>query len=666
MQLAITCKTRITGIPENSAVQSAARHLLRDIQAVCLPSLQAGGTIVLKNDSSQATEMFTLRADKNMLELRAGDAHGFVYGLYAISREILGVNDLWFWNDQAFCAAEAYPVADHFFYQSNPFAVRYRGWFINDEVLLRTWRPYGSQTLPWEMAFEALLRLGGNMVIPGTGQNADAYRRIACNMGLYITHHHAEPLGATMFAQQHPELTASYARHPKLFQILWQEGIDRQKEDTVIWTLGFRGQGDRPFWDDDPQYQTPQARGKLISTIIQTQYDMVQASCPGAACCTNLYGEILELYRQGYIQIPDGVIKIWADNGYGKMVSRRQGNHNPRLQSLPEADERSGNGLYYHVSFYDLQAANHITMLGIPPAFVQKELTKALERSANDYWLINCSNVKPHVYYLDMIAKLWKGGAVALQAQQAAYAKQYYGTETVAACFHSYFDHAVRYGPHEDDIAGDQYYNYAARILVSAYIRGDAAAQALRWVSDADTLKQQTEAVLGVCRHAAPGYAEHVSQCEQVKQSLHGTARKLMEESFIVQANILHGCSLGALYACQSLLAAINEGDKQAFYLAGKSRNAYRAAAAAMRSSEHGKWQGFYANDCLTDIDRSAWLMGSLMAYLRNRGDGPHFYGWQREFLYEPGDARVLLITNMKKTLDDDQLFVLMDQNERA
>jgi len=35
------------------------------------------------------------------------------------------------------------------------------------------------------------------------------------------------------------------------------------------------------------------------------------------------------------LEFPDDVIKIWADSGYGKMVSRRQENHNPRIYALP-------------------------------------------------------------------------------------------------------------------------------------------------------------------------------------------------------------------------------------------------------------------------------------------------------------------------------------------
>ena len=30
------------------------------------------------------------------------DDLGFIYGLYEVSRSVLGVNEFWFWNDQEF------------------------------------------------------------------------------------------------------------------------------------------------------------------------------------------------------------------------------------------------------------------------------------------------------------------------------------------------------------------------------------------------------------------------------------------------------------------------------------------------------------------------------------------------------------------------------------
>ena len=54
------------------------------------------------------------------------------------------------------------------------------------------------------MAFETLLRCGGNMTIPGTDKNSRLNRQMAADMGLWITHHHAEPLGAEIFARAYP------------------------------------------------------------------------------------------------------------------------------------------------------------------------------------------------------------------------------------------------------------------------------------------------------------------------------------------------------------------------------------------------------------------------------------------------------------------------------
>ena len=104
------------------------------------------------------------------------------------------------------------------------------------------------------------------------------------------------------------------------------------------------------------------------------------------------------------------------------------------------------------------------------------------------------------------------------------------------------------------------------------------------------------------------------------------------------------------------------EGNYQgAFYRAGKARKEYLKADSALREREHGKWQGFYGNECLTDIKQTAWVLQGFMAYLRALGDGPHYYRWQREYLYAEKDRRVMLIMNMEKHLRDEELFALME-----
>lgn len=647
-------------------VRKAMDTLRRDLGFTCLPDQKPGGAVELVFKRGLEAEGWIIRERDGALEIAAGDERGFVYGIYAVSRELLGVQDFWFWNDQVFSPRETIPVPNGFCMNSVTAAVRYRGWFINDEVLLHTWSVDRHPERPWEMVFEALLRCGGNMVIPGTGQNAKKYRELAASMGLIITHHHAEPLGAEMFARAYPELQASYAEHPEKFRGLWKQALEEQLGCEVIWNLGFRGQGDRPFWDDDPRYATPEARGELMGRLIVEQYELVQARFPGAVCATNLYGETMELYRDGHLHLPEQIIKIWADNGFGAMVSRRQGNHNPRIPALPGKGDAGAHGIYYHASFYDLQAANHITMLTNQPQFVADTLETVLERNVRDYWIVNCSNVKPHVFTLGLIARLWRNGTVDVQRYLRDYAAQYFGPSyagMVMECFQAYYEAALPYGPREDDHAGEQFANYVTRMLVNQYMKDRGQRQPdLLWATSANTLQGQFQWYAELCEQGEKNYAKALRVCEEIALDLPDAPQRLLRDSVLLQIQIYERCYRGGALACRSLQEALKGDYQQAFYHAGLAKEAYSAANAAMRSREHGKWNGFYANECLTDVKQTAWLLGNYMGYLRNLGDGPHFYGWQREFLYSQEDARVVLITNMENHLTDQELFLLMKE----
>ena len=578
---------------------------------------------------------------------------------------ILGVNEFWFWNDQKIYKKPAYYIEDNFTLESKPYRVRFRGWFVNDEVLLHKWYFDGSKDKPWEMVFETLLRCGGNMVIPGTDKNAGIYHKLAADMGLYITHHHAEPLGAKMFAREYPDLKPSFNENEKLFIKLWEEAIERQKGEKIIWNLGFRGQGDYPFWENDSRYDTPKSRGDLIAGLIKRQYDMVKTSDVNAVTCSNLYGETMELYNQGVLHLPDDVIKIWADNGYGKMVSRRQENHNPRIKALPNKDDSGRNGIYYHVSFYDLQAGNHITMLPNKPEFIKEELTKVLEHGCSDYWLINCSNVKPHTYYLDFIAKMWRDGDISVESHSNEYLSMYYGKENleyIKACFKLYFGSALKYGNNEDEHAGEQFANHISRILISDYIKGNNLSQYLGWAVDAENIGEQISWYESLCKKAANDYKIYLNQCEETLTNISESGKELFKESLLLQAKIYYHSFFGANLVCKSLNKALKGEYKDAFYLAGKARDEYIAGDMAMREAEGKNGEGFYANECLTDIKQTAWVIEGLMSYLRNMGEGPHFYEWQREYLYAPEDRRVLLIMNMDNHLNDLNLYELMKE----
>ncbi len=659
--LKLTGSSKIISAVSIPAVDNAIRILRRDMDRMLISEEPGGSVVLLMRESPP--EQFTLTAIGDKLTVSAGDTLGLIYGLLEISRRFLGVTDLWFWNDQHFEQMPFADVPENFHFTSAPFAVRFRGWFINDEVLLNAWSVDGDHAEPWRMAFEALLRLGGNLVIPGTDHNAHRYRALAASYGLIITHHHAEPLGAEMFARAYPELKASYRLYPDYFEGLWRDAVEEQKDTPTIFSIGFRGQGDMPFWENDSTYDTPEKRGELMSSLILKQYDIVRSLAPGALCCTNLYGEVMELYRGGYLVLPEDVIRIWADNGYGRMVSRRQGNHDPRIPSVPDGSP-GRHGIYYHVSFYDLQAASHITLLPTPPEAVARELTKVLNANGGDMWIINCSNVKPHVYMLSFIAEIWKNGTADPGQFGTDYFSEYYDPQNAAElyeCQRSFWSCAPAFGPEDDQRGGDQYPNYTVRNLITQFHRDrEAPCAELQWACDSDSFSGQLAYFLDVFEDAGSRFGAHVRQCEEILPALPSRAACLFLDTVMLQARLLLDDYSGSARAVRAMLLALEGRYRDAFYMAGRARESFLSADRAMRDREHGKWQGFYANECLTDTKFTACIIDGLMAALRALGDGPEYWRWQHECVCPPSDRGVVLLTNSENHMSCTELYERM------
>ena len=98
MEMQINVNTKIIYMDSAVPVMRAIENVKRDIRKVCCDSDEKGCDIVLIMENMQA-EQFEIKCDNNMLVIYASDTLGFVYGLYHISRDILGVLPFWFWNE---------------------------------------------------------------------------------------------------------------------------------------------------------------------------------------------------------------------------------------------------------------------------------------------------------------------------------------------------------------------------------------------------------------------------------------------------------------------------------------------------------------------------------------------------------------------------------------
>lgn len=682
----LSSSTKIVFEHESIAIANAVNILKRDISKVCLVDTGSENRMMLNMKPELETEQYEIRCiSDELLQVFASDELGFIYGLLKISSEFLGIKPFWFWMDQVIDKTMSVKIPIQWNYCSVKPAMKFRGWFINDEVLIdHITKKYDHNNM-WRMAYEALLRCGGNMIIPGTDRNSHLNRQEASDFGLWITHHHAEPLGAQMFSRVYPELEASYQLYPELFVGLWEKSISEQKEQKTIFNLGFRGQGDCPFWANDPSYDTPEKRGALISEIIEFQYQLVNKQVLNPVCCINLYGEVMELFNEGFIRFRQDIIKIWADNGYGKMVSRRHNNENPRVPALPKEKDPSAHGMYYHVSFYDLQAANHMTMLPISVKEVNNEIHHAMELGVDDFIVVNCSNIRPHVYMLDLLRKVWEGRHMSDDSHSKEFVKDYMMTDSaslyecedvqsayekainvVADCYVKYAESAVAYGKHRDERAGDQFYNYSVRVLGSQWIKNrEKSADEYLWACNSERLGEQIQCLKTTCEEGVERFANLLASCSAVVSSLAEDSKSVFSSTLLLQVKLHLLCLKGVMSFCEGYELFEEKSYFDAFYALGQASDRFAEANQEMRDAEYGSWIDFYENDCLTDIKFTAYHLKKVMSFIREIGEGSGFYQWERLLRYSEEDRKIVLLTNIENHMTDEEIYAMMKQNNR-
>ena len=128
-------------------------RLRRDMEKTLTDIVNNRNRIILcKKDLKP--EQYELEVTEQEITIYGADARSFIYALNYLSETYLGVLPFWFWNDQKM-EVKSYVEIPCGTYHSEADRIRYRGWFINDEVLISHWTAGVSKDYPWEMVFEA-------------------------------------------------------------------------------------------------------------------------------------------------------------------------------------------------------------------------------------------------------------------------------------------------------------------------------------------------------------------------------------------------------------------------------------------------------------------------------------------------------------------------------
>jgi hypothetical protein len=372
-------------------VKKAADDLASDMEKVFgkrpqIVSSSKDAAIEIAAPTGGATESFSIAARGNHVILSGADMRGTIFAIYSFSQDWLGVDPMYYWTDEqpAKKTSIAIPANLKRDYPSPLF--KYRGFFINDEDQLTGWAPgeagdhSGIAKPVMDKIFETILRLKGNMVVPGTWTfPSDPQMKWAGGRGLILNQHHAIPVGMNV-ARWPDKVPYSYSAHPEKLQRAWTNAVHAyDPKQEILWSVGLRGLSDTAYATMDPSVVgNDKLQGELIGKAIADQMRIVRAVNPKAQFVTDLWQEGARLVQEGYLKIPPEVTTVWADTGYGLVQDKGQ--------------VAKGQGMYYHDAMLNGRA-NQLSEM-VPVDRIYSEFGRYIAVGATAYVLLNTSDVR--------------------------------------------------------------------------------------------------------------------------------------------------------------------------------------------------------------------------------------------------------------------------------
>ena len=345
--------------------------------------------------TTQGTESFAFSVSptgvgpthQQVICLTGSDMRGTIYAIYEFSQRVLGIDPMYLWTDKQPAKRTSIPLPADFVHNYPSPVFKYRGFFPNDEDLLTGWVPAakgertGISLKTWDMVYETILRLKGNIVVPGTWIFPDdAQVEAASKRGLIVNQHHAIPLGVNV-ARWPKDVPYNLSTNPEILERAWANAVNEYKPDEeILWSVGLRGLSDSSYASLDPSVlHNDPLLAERINQAITTQMKIVRAKYPTAQFVTDLWQEGARLMQQGLLKIPPEVSLVWADTGYG--------------DPQDAGKVSKGQGVYFHVAMMD-GSANQLSEM-VPVARIQEEIGRYIAAGATSYMLLNTSDIRP-------------------------------------------------------------------------------------------------------------------------------------------------------------------------------------------------------------------------------------------------------------------------------
>ncbi len=508
------------------------------------------------------------------LVIVGSDRRGAVFGTYDLSARI-GVSP-WYWFADVPVEHRADVYLTSGSRRDQP-AVKYRGFFINDEApAFSEWTKAkfgGANHEAYEHVFELLLRLKGNylwpaMWAPRAFNDDDPQNMVlADEMGVVMGTSHHEPLTRAQ-DEWHRNTEAgvtggawNYETNVGNLRTFWRGGVERMmsKGDgegyEALLTVGMRGDGDEAM-----------AEGTaipLLERIVADQRAIIAEVTGKPASETPqlwaLYKEVQDYYDAG-MQVPDDVTLLFSDDNWGQIR---------RLPAIGAAPRAGGYGVYYHFDYVGApRNYKWLDTVQIEKTWQQMDL--AWQRGARTIWIVNVGDIKPEEFPLSFFMKqAWNPAEmdlVALERFPEEWARAAFGpaqAERIGALLTRYGQLAARRKPELLDAT-----SYALGENAGAVLYGGEFGEV---VTEWDALERDMREVAAT-----------------IPAQQHAAWFELVEHKIRAMAN-LH--RLYYAVAWNRRLAALNDPRANAF--ADQAEAAWRedqALTEAYHALEGGKW----------------------------------------------------------------------------
>ena len=588
MDFMLSRATRVTAQWASAPVQHAVARFWRDMEmTLSTTGFVPDNRLMICLAPALPPESYTLDVTENQLTLCAADDLGAVYGLLDISRHYLGVAPFWFWNQQQF-EPKPFATVPEGRITGPAAAVGLRGWDLSDAPWLSAWADATENG--WEMIFESLLRYRGNMV--RTDKQAD----LAAAMGLRPVQNPQTPLGAA------PQQAA--AENPEERHKIWQDSIRTLKTSPRIWALGIDGMG------GDPD-------GTASTAALQEQWQLLNATVPGAAAYILLQGETVALYQEGKLKIPDSVI--------------------PVLTPAPSASSAGGpgpgaqHGLWFSLCRRDKLTGNPMTAYPGGDTAVNGMLQGAWRGGVRSFWMVGTGDLRPSLMELNLTGALWCTPDTDCAAQRTAYLRCTYrapdgwaltdsALEDLSVCLRARAESAVQAGSPPQPV-GEAFLTRSTRLFASAWLCGKTQGpiQELAALLPAESYAEQLAAYQQLCISALENYETLLPGCSYAGRA----TTPLWQEQVVFSVRLYLYALRGAVRFCTAREQFLDKDWQNCFCTLGRAADDFGAMAALLQPKT-GFWAGF-CSDTMLDGALTARVLTGLMAIPRAAGDGPDY-----------------------------------------